>query len=223
MTKNIIRRHSSHRPSARNAGVRKRYLTLVCVALVAGCSALTRESPVRQTFLLETPALTPVARSQPGALRVGNVNVAAPFRGKAFVYRMSDLRFETDFYVEFLVPPASMLTDQTARALDRAKPFARIAGPGATADAEWVLDGFVSALYADAREAGKPAAELAITYYLTSAGGSEQTPVWTHEYRQHVPMHDNSATAYAEALNKAFADVVAELARDLAAVQLPKG
>jgi cholesterol transport system auxiliary component len=199
------------------------YLPLFLVALLAGCSALTRESPVRQTFLLETPALTPVARSQPGALRVGNVNVAAPFRGKPFVYRLSDLRFETDFYVEFLVPPASMLTEQTARALDRAKPFARISGPGATADAEWVLDGFVSALYADAREAGKPAAELAITYYLTSAGGSEQTPIWSHEYRQHVPMRDNTATAYAEALNKAFADVVAELARDLAAVQLQKG
>jgi len=199
------------------------YLPLFLVALLAGCSALTRESPVRQTFLLETPALTPVARSQPGALRVGSVNVAAPFRGKPFVYRMSDLRFETDFYVEFLVPPASMLTEQTARALDRAKPFARISGPGATADAEWVLDGFVSALYADAREAGKPAAELAITYYLTSAGGSEQTPIWSHEYRQHVPMRDNTATAYAEALNKAFADVVAELARDLAAVQLQKG
>jgi ABC-type uncharacterized transport system auxiliary subunit len=197
-------------------------VTLI-VALLAGCSALTRESPVRQTFLLEPPALTPVARSQPGALRVGNVNVAAPFRGKPFVYRMSDLRFETDFYVEFLVPPASMLTEQTARALERAKPFARISGPGATADAEWVLDGFVSALYADAREAGKPAAELAITYYVTSAGGGEQTPIWSHEYRQHEPMRDNSATAYAEALNKAFADVVAELARDLAALQLPKG
>ena len=203
------------------AGNRLAYLTLI-VTLLAACSALTRESPVRQTFLLETPALTPVARSQPGAFRVGNVNVAAPFRGKPFVYRMSDLRFETDFYVEFLVPPASMLTEQTARALDRAKPFTRIAGPGATADAEWVLDGFVSALYADAREAGKPAAELAITYYLTPAGGAEQTPIWNHEYRQHVPMRDGSATAYAEALNKAFADIAAELARDLAALQLPK-
>jgi cholesterol transport system auxiliary component len=197
------------------------YLTLI-VVLLAGCSALTREAPVRQTFLLETPPLSAVERPQPGALRVGNINVAAPFRGKAFVYRMSELRFETDFYVEFLVPPAAMLTEQTARALDRAKPFARIAGPGATADAEWVLDGFVSALYADAREAGKPAAELAVTYYLTPAGGAQQTPIWSHDYRQHVPMRDASANAYAEALNKAFADIIAELARDLAAVQLPK-
>jgi hypothetical protein len=35
-------------------------------------------------------------------------------------------------------------------------------------------------------------------------------------------MRDSTAPAYADALNKAFAEIVAELARDLAAVQLPK-
>ena len=143
-------------------------------------------------------------------------------RGKAFVYRTSELRFDTDFYVEFLVPPAAMLGEQTARALDRAKVFMRVAGPGAAADADWVLDGFASALYADTREAGKPAAELDMTYYLTRAGGLEQTPVWTREYRQRVPMRDASPLAYAESLNRAFGEIVAELARDLAAAQLPK-
>jgi cholesterol transport system auxiliary component len=192
------------------------------LASTLGCSAITREAPLRQTFLLEPAAPAASATSQPGAVRVGTVNVAAPFRGKAFVYRMSDLRFETDFYVEFLVPPAAMLTEQTARALEGAKAFERIAGPGATVDAQWVLDGFASALYADTREAGKPAAELDITYYLTPAGGFEQTPVWSREYRQRVPMRDASPAAYAEALNKGFGEIVAALARDLAGTQLPK-
>ena len=195
---------------------------LAVAVLVAGCSALTREAPVRQTFLLE-PKLPPAStQSQPGALRVGVVNVAAPYRGKAFVYRLGDLRFETDFYVEFLVSPAAMLTEQTARALAVAKPFARIAGPGAATDADWVLDGFAEALYADTRDSGKPVAELAITYYLTPAGGAEQTPVWTHEYRRRTPMRDGSPGAYAEALNAAFSEIVAELARDLAAADLKR-
>lgn len=195
---------------------------LAVAALVGGCSAVTREAPVRQTFLLE-PKLPPAAtQSQPGGLRVGVVNVAAPYRGRAFVYRLGDLRFETDFYVEFLVPPAAMLTEQTGRALATAKPFARIAGPGSAADAEWVLDGFADALYADTRNSGKPVAELSITYYLTPAGGTEQTPVWTHEYRRHAPMRDGSPVAYADALNAAFGEIVAELAQDLARVQLPK-
>lgn len=204
----------------------KRGLTLICalplLAALASCASLTRPAPVRQTFLLEAPAPAPVARSHPAALRVGTVNVAAPFRGKTFVYRTGELRFENDYYVEFLVPPSAMLTEQTARALQHAKAFSRVAGPGTALDAEWVLDGFASALYADMREAGEPAAELDLTYYLTAGGGTEQTPVWTREYHQRVPMRDASATAYAEALNKGFASIVDALAHDLAEVQLPK-
>ncbi len=204
--------------------VRKSRLTFLVAVLVAvtlaGCSAVTRPAPVRQTYLLEPPAPQPVAKSHPGALRVGVINVAAPFRGKAFVYRLDELRFETDFYVEFLVPPAAMLTEQTARGLALARPFTRVTGPGGSGDADWILDGFASALYADTREAGKPAAELVLTFYLTPAGGSAQTPVWTHEYRRHVPMRDSSPVAYAEALNRAFGQIIGELARDLSTASL---
>ncbi|MDQ2918116.1 MAG: hypothetical protein M3R40_13360, partial [Pseudomonadota bacterium] len=89
-------------------------------------------------------------------------------------------------------------------------------------EADWELNGFASALYADTREAAKPAAELDITYYLTPTAGSQQTPVWSHEYRQHVPMRDATPAAYAEALNKAFGAIVADLAHDLASAQLTK-
>lgn len=195
---------------------------LFTVVALAGCSAVTRPAPVRQTFLLESPAPQAVANPRPGTLRVGVISVAAPFRGKAFVYRMDDLRYETDFYVEFLVPPTAMLSALTSRALGAAKPFARVAGPGEGSDADWVLTGFASELYADGRDAGKPAAVMDITFYLTAAEESAQTPVWTHEYRQRVPMRDRSEDAYAEALNKAFAAMVGDLARDLASADLPK-
>jgi ABC-type uncharacterized transport system auxiliary subunit len=209
-------------PIRRLAFEKSRMSLLLASVLLAGCTAFTRQAPIRQTFLLETPMPPAVARPQPGTLRVGTINVAAPFRGKTFVHRVSDLRFETDYYVEFLVAPATMLTEQTARALDHAKPFARVAGAGSGVDADWTLDGFASALYADLREAGKPMAELDIAYYLTPTAENEQTPVWTHQYQQRVPMRDASAAAYAEALNKAFANIVTELARDLSSAQLPK-
>ncbi|HEV2221341.1 MAG TPA: hypothetical protein VGV08_12385 [Casimicrobiaceae bacterium] len=202
-----------------------RGVALAAVALlaisIAGCSALTRPAPVRQTFLLEPGSPPAAGHARPGVLRVGIVRVAAPFRGKAFVYRTGDLSFQTDYYVEFLVSPEAMLTEQTARALDRAGVFERIAGPGAGADADWHLDGFATALYADARDPAKAYAEIAVTYYLTPSGGAAQTPVWTHEYHRRVAMRDASPGAYADALNVAFGDIVAELARDLASVSLP--
>jgi cholesterol transport system auxiliary component len=195
---------------------------LLFVVLLAGCSALQRESPVRQTFLLDPPAPAAVARSQPSTLRVGRIDVAAPFRSRNFVYRTGELNYETDFYVEFLVPPAAMLAEQTARGLEHAKAFAQVSTPGSGTDAQWVLDGFATSIYADYRDKAKPAAQLDISYYLTSATGTQQTPAWSREYRERVPMREASAQAYAEALNHAFGEILAQLSRDLASATLPK-
>ena len=160
-----------------------------------------------------------VAKPQAASLRVGTVNVAAPFRGRAFVVRESDLRFESDFYSEFLVAPAPMIGEATARALDGARVFARVVPPGAPPDADYVLDGFVSALYDDLRDVSKPSAEIVVTYYLLRAGST--VPFWSKEYRQRVLLATASPDAYAAALSSAFGAVMAELARDLATVELP--
>jgi uncharacterized lipoprotein YmbA len=197
-----------------------RTLGLLLAVMLAACSALQRESPVRQTFLLDPPVPPPVASAQQATLRVGRVEVAAPFRGKNFVYRTADLRYESDFYVEFIVPPGPMLAEQTARALVHARPFTGVAGPGNATDAQWTLDGFASAIYADYRDKTKPAAELDVTSYLTSTANAEQTPRWTREYRQRVAMREATPQAYAEALNQAFGMILADLARDLAAAHL---
>ncbi len=98
---------------------------LAAAAVLASCS-LSRPSPVKRTFLLE-PAAPPVAAAaKPASVRVGVVNVAAPFRGKAFVYRETDLKYEADFYDEFFVAPTAMLSDATAKAIAAANVFQRV-------------------------------------------------------------------------------------------------
>jgi len=194
--------------------------SLAAVALIAGC-AFSRPAPVKQVFLLEAAVPAPAAKPQPGTLRVGTVGVAAPFRGRAFIWRESELKYESDFYTEFLVAPSPMIGEATARALEGARVFARVIPPGAPPDGDWVLDGFVSSLYGDRRDAAKPAAELAVTWYLSRADALTPTPFWSKEYRRRVPATAVTADAHAAALSAALGDIVAELARDLAAVSLP--
>ena len=137
------------RNAGRNAAL---ILVLAAAVLAAGCS-LTRPSPVKQTYLLDPALPAPVAKMQPGTVRVGTVNVAAAFRGRSFVVRDTEFRFDSDFYHEFFVPPGVMLADSTARALARAKVFSVTTRPGVVVDADWVLDGFVGTLHADAHRA----------------------------------------------------------------------
>jgi uncharacterized lipoprotein YmbA len=190
--------------------------------LVAGGCALSRPAPVKQMFLVEPATPAAAAKPQAATLRVGALNVAAPFRGKALVYRSTDLRYDADFYSEFLVAPAAMLGEGTARALDRAHVFARVVPPGAPPDGEYVLDGFVDALYADVRDAGKPAVEVAVTYYLSRADAAAPVPFWSKDYRRRAPVATSSPEAYAAAMSAAFSEITAELARDLTSIALPK-
>ena len=195
-------------------------MALLASALVA-CT-LSRPSVAKRTFLLE-PTPPPMASVQKlVSLRVGLVNVAPPYRGRAFVYRQSDLKFEADFYNEFFVAPAAMLSEATARALASANVFRRTISPGAGDMGDYVLDGFASELYGDLRDPAKPMAAVAITYYLSAANALAPTVIWTREYRQRAPVADASPDAFARAWNVALSAILADLARDLAATELPK-
>jgi cholesterol transport system auxiliary component len=194
-------------------------IAALAAGVLAGCT-LTRPAPVKQQYLLDPPAPAAAAKSQSTSVRVGAINVAAPFRGRNFVLREADLRYETDYYNEFLVPPATMITELTARALERSKAFVRVVPPGYASEADWVLDGFISALYADERDGKKISAEVAVSYYLFQAGGGSGMPVWTHDYRKQVPVSGATTDGYAAALNAAFGEILTELTRDLAAADL---
>ena len=196
------------------------YTIVALAALVLGGCTLSRPAPVKQQYLLDPPAPPAVTKPQPTSVRVGGINVAAPFRGRNLVLREADLRYETDYYNEYLVPPATMIAELTARALERSKAFTRVVPPGYSAEADWVLDGFVSALYADDRDGKKLSADVAVSYYLFQSGGGSGMPVWTHDYQRHVALTGANTDAYAAALNAAFGEIFAELTRDLAATDL---
>lgn len=193
---------------------------IAVLALLQACS-LTRPAPIKGTYVLEPTFPAAAAKTHPGTLRIGTTTIAAPYRGRAFVFRETDLKYETDYYHEFLVSPAANIGESTARALASAKVFASVAPSGVLADADWVLEGFVNALYGDLRDKEKPAVVLSVTYFLRRGEGDAGVPVWSKTYDRRVPFATGSAAAYVGALNTAFGEILAELARDLAAASLP--
>jgi cholesterol transport system auxiliary component len=199
-------------------------LALIVIAAALASCALSPRSPLpKRMFLLEPVMPAAVAAPRPAALRVGVVNVGAPFRGKAFVYRQDELKYEADYYSEFFIAPVAMLSEATAKAMAASNTFRRVVPPGATADeGDYVLDGFASELYGDTRDAARPAAVLAMTFYVSSARAAVPGVLWSREYRQRVPLAGSDPEALARAWNVALSTILADLARDLAAAELPK-
>jgi uncharacterized lipoprotein YmbA len=188
--------------------------------LVTGLGACSRPAPVKGTFVLDPPFPPAVAKTQPGTLRMGTVTVGAPFRGRQFVYRETELEYQTDYYNEFLVAPAANIGEATARALTAARVFTTVVPSGTALEPDWVLDVFIGSLYGDGRNAQQPAAVLGMTFFLRRGDGG--VPVWTKSYERRVPFTTGSAASYIAAQNGALGDILAEVARDLSAQTLPK-
>lgn len=190
------------------------FLAVLAASALGACS-ITRPSPVKEMYLLEPPPAPAVAQASPLSVRVGTVTVAAPYRDRTFVVREADLRFESDFYHEYVVAPAAMVAEAIARSLAQSKAFAKVIPPGAPPEADLTVDAFVGALFADNRDPKSPAAELAITFYVSRPDRSG-VPLWSKEYQRRTPLTTVSAASYAAAQSAALGEILAELSRDLA-------
>jgi len=196
---------------------------LVVLAILGGCS-LRQASPAKRTFLLETtlarstgpaPAIRPGARPGQSVLRVRDLQVAAPFAGRGFVYRRGDWQYESDFYHELLVPPRAALTEQVRLWLRGSSLFASVLESSSKADAPLSLEGTVDAFYGDFREKDRPRAVLAIHFVVSDERSASSAILFQHSYRQEITLQQRGPDALVAGWSKALEQVLVELERDL--------
>src|SRR5215471_15854308 len=204
-----------HRRSSIDSMARGAILAAM-LGVLAACS-LTRPATVKQTYLLQPQPPSQAANTpRPGTLKIGTIAVASQFRGKALLYRETDLKYEADFYNEFLVAPSAMLTESAGAWLAAARVFDDVLPSSANANGDYVLEGFVSQLYGDYRDAAKPAAVLSAKFFLIDNRSVSAVPVWQTELTQTIALAGRGPDQLAAALSSAWAAILSDLARQLA-------
>jgi cholesterol transport system auxiliary component len=192
-----------------------------CLAVImmcpTGCLDLKKSYPEKRSFVLDVGA-PPQETPANGAivLKINKLRVSPLFAGRAMVYRVADLQYESDFYDEWFVAPGTLVTQQVHEWLSRSSGFKTVVVGTNHVEPTHLLEGTVTEFYGDFRAA--PRAVLGLELYLLDAIHERQ--FFRRTYHQDVPLSDQSSDALARGLTEALRAVLVDIAKDIAAIEL---
>jgi len=192
-----------------------------CLAVIltsaSGCLDLKKTYPEKRSFVLdvgtpqeETPAKGVIV------LKINKLRVSPLFAGRAMVYRVADLQYESDFYDEWFVSPGTLVTQQAHQWLSRSAGFQIVVAGTNHVEPTHLLEGTVTEFYGDFR--ATPRAVLGLELYLLDAM-HERRPFFRRTYHQDVPLTERSSDALARGLTEALRVVLVDVAKDIVTVE----
>lgn len=188
--------------------------------LLSGCVTFERSYPERKYYALEVNFPTLQLVSNPttpndAVLQVASLRISPRYETRSFIYRISDVGYESDFYHQFVASPAGMITEAVRLGLERANIFKNVVTPASIQPPTYVLEGTIHTLYGDFRNPGAGQAAVEIEFILRKQIAPDPGIVLQKRYSRTVPLSTRSPEALIRCWDQAVSDIVTELARDL--------
>lgn len=197
---------------------------VVLFVMLSGCVTIEKSYPDKHYFVLEVHRnVNPAKASGIGILEVVEARLSPRYAERSFVYRTSEARYESDFYNQFLVAPASLISEEIHKALARSHIFQHVIGSSSQLQPTHVLESGVSALYGDFRDINAPKAVLEMEFFLSREASGRSEIVLEKRYSQSVQLRARSPEALVKGWNEALDAILASFTADLKAVNLGPG
>jgi cholesterol transport system auxiliary component len=193
---------------------------LLGVALF-GCVSLDRSYPEKHYFVLEANKNgKPLDSPANVVVEVADMQISPRYEGQSFVYRISDGGYEADFYNQFLIPPAALVTEEVWRGLAQAGISQYVINSSSQIQATYRLDGTINAIYGDFRSTNTSRAVLEIEFFLTKPAPEAAQVVMVKRYTKSVQLSGRTPEALVKGWNAALEEILSDLVADLKAANL---
>jgi cholesterol transport system auxiliary component len=197
------------------------YLSLLWCVLLCACVNLERSYPDKQYFVFDVRSKQPsTTRAVKGVLAVSDMRVSRRYESQSFVYRLSETSYESDFYNQFLIAPAALITEEVRKALAQAQVFEHVIGSSTDWEPTYRLQGVVNSLYGDFTDAQAPRAIIEMQFFLTKKTPAGEEIVTAKRYIKSVPVSARSPDALVKGWNTALEDILNSFIADLKSAKL---
>jgi cholesterol transport system auxiliary component len=187
----------------------------LCLVALAGCSS----SPLANKLqYMLNPGRPQQVADQPTqrVLEVDRFTIETAFATTSLVYRTGALQYQSDFYNEFLVGPAVMITEETRDWLSRTGLFVRVSGSASRTAPTHLLEGNIVELYGDLRDKKAPAAVVQIRCFFSQLDPQgHPTLIFARDYSASCPLESRDARGLVDAYSRCFQQILSALQKDL--------
>jgi cholesterol transport system auxiliary component len=183
--------------------------------LAGGCA---ESSYQKEYYILEVTRSAPPLTKSDATLEVRRFTVSTAFASRSLIYRLNEYRYEPDYYRQWLISPADMLTEETRHWLASSGLFKQVLPPGSQIPASYTLQTIITALYGDFTNKAAPTAVLRARFFLVQHKGGNETIIFSQAYRTAKPLSDKAGQALINALSEDLVEILTHLEADLQTV-----
>lgn len=191
-------------------------LLILTASALTGCVKLQKTYPEKRYFVLDVKRAE-VGRNKTKAkvLKINRFKISPFYEGKNVVVRLGDFSYQSDFYNEFFISPAAMITHEVGEWLSDSGLFEIVSLTSGLPPPDYVLEGAITLLHADYRRFGEAKAVMELQFFLIPGRGDKSEILFYKTYHQELAFQERTPDRWIEKLIECFEIILADFENDL--------
>jgi len=194
----------------------KQIFFIVFLMFIPSCLNTQSIYPEKKFYMLETLKVSPVkSQTKKGILRIAKIRMSPPYTGKGFIYKKSNITYDTDFYNEFLVSPDDMIAELIRKWMESSGLFERVTCSPGHFKENYILEGAVTTIHGDYSNSKNPLAVLCMQFFLIKDNGLNYQLIFQKNYARQVAIDKHNTQSLVQGWNKALTKIMIDFQSEI--------